>query len=148
MAGFKGYFKPHNPEKYMGNPKGIVYRSQWEFRYMMSLDHNPLVKRWASEEFSIKYLSPKDKKFHRYFPDFFVEYTNGNKELIEIKPLSQCLPPKANAKKGKRKLISEVVTYETNQAKWAYAKEWCKQNGVKFKVLTEHDLFPKVKKRK
>lgn len=144
----KGYFKPKHPEKYIGNTKNIIYRSSWEFKMMMQLDHDLNVKQWSSEELSISYYSPKDHKKRRYFPDFFVEYTNGNKELIEIKPLSQCLPPKANAKKGKRKLISEVVTYETNQAKWAYAKEWCKQNGVKFKVLTEHDLFPKVKKRK
>jgi len=45
-------------------------------------------------------------------------------------------------------LLNEVVTYEVNQSKWAYASEWCKQRNVKFKVLTEKQLFPKITKRK
>lgn len=142
----KGYFKPKYPKKYMGNPKGIVYRSSWEFKYMMQLDHDNKVLRWASEEFAIKYLSPKDKKFHRYFPDFFVEYKDGRKELIEVKPYAQCIPPKPH--KNRRRLLNEIMTYEVNQSKWAYASEWCKQQNVTFKVLTEKQLFPKITKKK
>ena len=144
----KGYFKCNHPEKYMGNTKGIVYRSSYEFKYMRQLDNDPKVKQWASEEFSIPYYSKVDGRKRRYFPDMYVEYVDGRKELIEIKPLSQCLPPKANAKRSRRKMLNEIVTYERNQAKWAYAKEWCKQRGIQFKVLTERELFPKIRKRK
>jgi len=141
---FKGFFKPKNESKYMGSAKNIVYRSGWEFKYMMQLDHDPNVKQWASEEIIIKYLSPVDKRQHRYFPDFYVEYTDGRRELIEVKPMSQVKQPKIDKKKSRRKLINELKTWEVNQSKWAYAQEWCKQNGVTFKVLTERELFPKV----
>lgn len=114
---------------------------------MMQLDHDPNVVRWASEEFSINYLSPIDKKVHRYFVDFLVEYRNGIKEMIEIKPFSQCIPPKANTKRrNQRKLLNEMKTFEVNQAKWAAAKKFCKERNIKFKVLTEKELFPKVKR--
>lgn len=144
----KGFFKCHHPEKYMGNANGIVYRSQWEFKVMRILDHDENVKRWASEEFSIKYISPVDKKWHRYFPDFYVEYKNGLKELIEVKPFNQAVPPVPSVKKSRRRLITEIKTYETNKAKWAYAQEWCKLNGVTFKVLTEKELFPKITRKR
>jgi len=142
----KGYFKPIHTEKYMGNPKNIIYRSHWEFKVMMQLDHDSSVLRWASEEFSIRYLSPKDKKWHRYFPDFYVEYKDGKKELIEVKPYNQCIKPKPH--KNRRRLLNEIMTYEVNQSKWAFAQEWCKDRGIKFKVLTEKQLFPKIEKKK
>ena len=144
----KGYFKCKHPEKYMGNTKGIVYRSGWEFKVMMQLDHDPNVVKWASEEFSIRYLSPIDKRFHRYFPDFYVEYKDGRKELIEVKPQHQVKKPEANRKKNRKKLLNEIVTYERNKAKWAYAQEWCKQRGVQFKILTEKELFPKITRKR
>ena len=33
------------------------------------------------------------------------------------------------------------MTYETNLAKWKYAREYCKQRGWKFLILTEKDIF-------
>jgi len=148
MATHKGFFKPLHPEKYMGNPKNIIYRSSWEFKVFMQMDHDPNVKFWASEEFSIKYLSPKDKRVRRYFPDVYVEYKDGKKELIEIKPFAQCIKPKAGTKKNSRKLLNETVTYAVNQAKWAAAKQWCEERNIKFKILTEKQLFPKIVKKK
>jgi hypothetical protein len=36
-----------------------------------------------------------------------------------------------------------------NQAKWAAASSWCQQQGIKFRIINEHDLFvgPASKKR-
>jgi len=132
----------------MGNAKNIVYRSQWEAKYMRQLDLDKNVKAWASEELSIRYISPKDHKPHRYYPDFFVEYKDGRKELIEIKPYAQTIPPKRTEKKSRARLLNESVTYKVNQCKWIYATEWCKKNGVTFKVLTEKELFPKITKKR
>ena len=67
---YKGKFKPHNPFKYVGDPTNIIYRSLWELRFMRYLDSHPNVTQWASEEITIPYFSPVDKKIHRYFPDF------------------------------------------------------------------------------
>ena len=34
-----------------------------------------------------------------------------------------------------------------NMAKWEAASRWCKQNRIKFRVVTEDDIFHGSKKR-
>lgn len=60
------------------------------------------------------------------------------KFLVEIKPSSQCKPPKKG--KNEKKFLNEVKTYGINQAKWRAAKAAAKKNGYEFVVLTENDL--------
>lgn len=140
---YKGYFKPRNPSKYQGDPTNIIYRSRWELKLMSYLDSHPDVLQWASEEFSIPYVSPIDGKFHRYFPDFLVKKVNrlGQSEtlVIEIKPKSQTSPPSSQKLKSK-KYINEVYTWGVNSAKWKAAKEFCEERKWKFKIMTEDDL--------
>jgi len=94
---YKGWFKPQNPKKYKGNPERIVYRSSWELRVMKNFDENPGVIWWASEEMFVKYVSPIDKRVHRYFPDFVVRVKKKDgKEatmMLEVKPEKQTKPP-------------------------------------------------------
>jgi hypothetical protein len=33
-----------------------------------------------------------------------------------------------------------VKTWGINEAKWKYATEWCNNNGMEFKILTEDHL--------
>ena len=144
MAKFKkGRFKPKNPEKYMGDPTNIVFRSSWEHKYMKWLDHHSSIKSWQSEEFFIPYVSPIDGRRHRYFPDFFVVVENSNggvdKLVVEIKPKKQSEPPKKQQRKTKR-YIQEVMTYAVNQYKWDAARNYCEERGYKFIVLTEDEL--------
>ena len=106
----KGFFKVRNPQKYKGNPREIIYRSSWELKYMMELDSDNKVVEWSSEEIIVPYLSPIDKKWHRYFVDFKVVRLNkyGEKivELVEIKPHKQTNPPvKRNQKKKALKIL-------------------------------------------
>lgn len=136
---YKGKYIPKNPEKYMGNPQNIIYRSNWEQRMFYRLDVDPGVKRWASEEFSIPYINPIDNKLHRYFPDIFVETINNDKFVIEIKPDSQTKPPAKKARTTKR-YLTEVSTYLVNQAKWDAASRFCEERGWQFKIATEKDL--------
>ena len=139
----KGYFKPKNPQKYKGNPTEIVYRSSWECRVMSFLDNNPSVVQWSSEEIVIPYLSPIDRKVHRYFPDFYIKVKDKNgkiKEMIwEIKPKKQSSQPKKQSRITQR-YINEVVTWGINEAKWKAAQEYCLDRGWQFKVLTEEDI--------
>jgi hypothetical protein len=140
----QGVFKVKNRHKYVGNPDNVVYRSNWELKCMMNLDHSPKVKRWSSEELSIPYYFGMTGRRHRYYPDFFVEYVDGTKELWEIKPHKQTRPPKLPAnRKATRKTLNEITTYERNKAKWKAAHEWCERNDVVFKILTEKELFRK-----
>lgn len=139
----KGFFKPINPQKYKGNPTQIVYRSSWECRVMSFLDANPSIVQWSSEEIVIPYLSPIDRKVHRYFPDFYIKVKdkNGNiKEMIwEIKPKKQSIQPKKQSRVT-QKYINEVVTWGINEAKWKAAEEYCLDRGWYFKILTEDDI--------
>lgn len=114
---------------------------------MRYCDENPNILAWASEELSIPYLSPVDKKMHRYFPDFLVNYRNKNGKtetrLIEIKPKNQTTPPKKKTtKRGKptKSFLREASRYAVNDAKWKAAGEFCADRKWVFSILTEDEL--------
>ena len=148
----QGRYRPHNPDKYMGDAANIIYRSSWELHFYKWCDTNDAVLKWASEEFSIPYVSPIDNRVHRYYPDGIVQirHKDGNvvRYIIEIKPARQCVEPIRKSRVTKS-YINECKTYAVNQAKWHAGAEFAKDNGVQFKVLTEHDLgIPQPKKRR
>jgi len=146
---YSGKYKPKNYKKYKGDPTKIYYRSLWERRFMVYCDNNDAIIEWGSEEIVIPYKSSVDKRVHRYFPDFYIKYVNKRgqtvKEIIEVKPKKQTLPPKQPARRTK-KYLNEVVTYITNQDKFKAAQEWCKDRRMSFRILTEDHLVPKKKK--
>jgi len=112
---------------------------------MKFCDSSSNVIRWASEEVVIPYMSPVDRKAHRYFVDFLVEVKTpeGIKTwLVEIKPKKQCVEPQKR-KRITRGYITEVKTWLTNKAKWDAAKRISDMKGWEFKILTEDDLFRK-----
>jgi hypothetical protein len=138
----KGRFKPKNPQKYRGDANNIIYRSTWEIKVMNYLDENPNVIWWGSEELPIPYLSPVDKKKHRYFPDFIAKMRKADGTvmtyIIEVKPEKQTQPP--TQKRKTKTYLQEVITYEINKAKWYAAEEFCKDHGWQFQILTEKHL--------
>jgi hypothetical protein len=140
---YSGLFKPKHPEKYVGDPTNIVYRSSWEVKVMSWLDNNDSIITWASEELFIPYISPVDNRWHRYFPDFLVKYrTKDNKlstMMLEVKPKKQTAQPEPQKRKTKQ-FINEVKTWGVNQAKWKAASEYCLDRGWEFKLITEDHL--------
>ena len=140
---YSGKFSPINTAKYLGDPTNIIYRSLWERRVMNYLDTNKNVVGWSNEEIVIPYLSPVDNRYHRYFPDFFVQIKNNQGTLdsiiIEVKPYSQSVPP-VQKKRVTKGYIKEVMTYGVNEAKWKAAVEYCKDRNWKFQVITEKEL--------
>ncbi len=136
---YKGLYKPTNPKKYAGDPKKIVYRSNWERKFMLYCDRNDSIIYWASEELPIPYYNPVTKKVHRYFPDFIIKTDKGKKFMIEIKPAKYLKPPKPGKRKTKR-FFGEQVEYIKNQAKWKAASNYCEDQGMVFKVFTEKEL--------
>ena len=144
---YKGQFKPKNYQKYKGDPTKIIYRSLLERRFMVYCDEKPWILEWSSEEIVIPYVSPKDNRWHRYFPDFYIKYKDADgkirQRIIEIKPYEQTKQPtKKETAKGKptRRFITEAITYAVNQAKWKAAIEYCADRGWEFKILTEKEL--------
>ncbi len=99
--------------------------------------------KWASEEFSIPYVSPIDNRVHRYYPDYLIEVKEvggkTKKYVVEVKPKKQTQPPKKGERVTKS-FIYETKTYAVNQAKWKAATEFCIDNGVEFKIITEDEL--------
>lgn len=139
----KGKFRPKNPEKYIGDPTNIIYRSSWELRFMNWADNKPSVLKWRSEETVIPYLSPVDNKYHRYFVDFQIQIKTKSGALktylIEIKPEAQTRPPEVQ-RRVTQKYLTEVMTWGKNEAKWKAAKEYAQDRGWEFIILTEKDL--------
>lgn len=139
MAKFaRGKFNMKHPEKYVGN-KSPTYRSSWEFSFMNFCDVNENVQKWASEAIQIPYRDPLTGRQTLYVPDFFIQYVDKfNKthiELIEIKPASQTILERV----GKNKY--NQAQFVKNQAKWAAANIWCRQQGIKFRIINENDMF-------
>jgi hypothetical protein len=141
---YKGKFQPRNPQKYLGDPTNIIYRSRWELKFMGWLDSHPGVVQWGSEELIIPYRSPIDGRIHRYFPDFTVKKKTPDGKIdtviIEIKPKVQCSPPKVQSGKPNKRYITEVQTWGINSSKWEAATNYCKDRGWKFEILTEIEL--------
>jgi hypothetical protein len=79
----------------------------------------------------------------RYFPDLFLKIKDRSDiiktYLIEIKPEKQTKPPKPRSRKTKT-YLNEMTTYQKNISKWTQAEEFCKQNNMIFKLVTEKEL--------
>lgn len=139
----QGKFQVKNPEKYIG--KGTpTYRSGWEFVFMQFCDNNPAILQWASESINIPYRNPFTGKQTIYVPDFLIIYTDktGKKhaELIEVKPSTETTLENA-------KSVRDRAYVALNMAKWQAAEAWCRHNGMKFRVVTENQIFHKGKAR-
>lgn len=139
MKTYKGRYRIKNISKYKGNPDKCTYRSLWERQAFRYLDEHSNVVKWSSEEVVIPYRCKTDGKLHRYFTDLYIEMSDGNKFIIEIKPKAQTKEPKKRSRKTK-KYINEVMTYVKNQSKWEAAEEYCADRGWKFAVWTEETL--------
>ena len=135
---YKTKFNPKNRSKYIGKTGNIICRSLWERSFAKYCDENKNIVRWAIEPFSIPYFDYGTHKNRKYFPDFFVEYEDGKKMVIEIKPFKETNPPES-AKNTKKYLIAEQ-TYATNMSKWKFAKILCDKKGWEFHVVTERTL--------
>lgn len=120
-----GKYKPKN--LYKCEQGSCVYRSLWERKVMLYLDKSTSVHLWSSEKIEVPYISPKDDRWHTYYPDFWCRYTNDKGQVVEavleVKPKSQ-------------------RRWKINKAKWRAAREMCKERGWEFIVLTEKEIKP------
>lgn len=101
--------------------KKIWFRSSWEKTVLAWLDKNHYVVKFENEPIKISYYYQPDKQNRNYIPDLIVEFQNGEKKMIEIKP----------------KRYHNTIK---NQAKFNAAIEYCKQNGLIFEVWDENKI--------
>lgn len=101
--------------------KEITFDSNWERSYFLECLKNPGIVSVIRCPFSIQYINPNDSLIHNYIPDFLVEYRDGSKILVEIKP--------------KYTKYDEVVISKSKSA-----MRYCKDIGIRFITLTENEL--------
>lgn len=139
----RGLFTPQNVNKYIGT-KQPRYRSGWELAFMRMCDAHPNIVSWASEPLRIPYVNPISGRKTTYVPDFVIQYSDKNgrshNEVIEIKPFSQTMEERASSQTEQQQAI-------INKAKWKAAVEWSSKRGLRFRVLTENEIFMKPQKR-
>jgi hypothetical protein len=110
----------HSSIKLLNGP--AHFRSGWEKCYMKWLDDNDDIKSYSYESVIIGYLGNKSTgKMRHYYPDLLLEYIDGHKQLVEIKPSSK-------------------VEQKTNQKKFEAAKVWCKDHDCEFIIMTEIEM--------
>jgi hypothetical protein len=160
----QGHYNVQLPDKYVGDPKLVVYRSSWEMAFCKWCDASPSVLRWSSEPIKIPYYdrvskleeckkygldpnNPKNWKIRNYYTDFWVEIDKGDKIekwFVEIKPknkLVKPVPPPVNAKlKDIKRFNMQAKEYLINEAKFAALNEWAKKHDMSFYVFTEDTL--------
>mgnify|MGYP003334285652 FL=1 len=147
----QGYFKPANPDKYVGDPTQIIFRSSWEFKFLKWCDSSPTIVAYSSEPVGILYYSPLDKRGHTYYVDFYIvtKDNDGNEQkwLIEVKPNKYVKPPTAPDRMTNKQTANYVYAakqYIINQAKFDAARDFAAQRGLKFGIITENFLFKSI----
>jgi len=103
----------------------FFYRSSWEQAYMKYIDDCDDIIRFEYESLRIAYHTKgKDNKNYKryYIPDFLIEYSNGKKELIEIKP-------------------KQFVNSTACMLKATAARKYCSENKIdEYVILTKEAL--------
>lgn len=94
----------------------FYYQSSYEFAFLQFCENSDKVCFLQKVNFSIPYKDDEGKD-HKYFPDFVV---NEN-VVVEIKPKS-------------------MLDYNHNRNKIEFAKKYCSENGLKYKLLMEEEL--------
>jgi len=98
--------------------KEIPYRSSWEKVVIEMLNKDPSVKSFEFEPLSISYIYSVENRNRYYIPDFLIEYNNGVKKMVEVKP-------------------SFYLNYQINKDKFKAAKEYCRRRNILFEIWTE-----------
>lgn len=141
----QGIYEVRNKDKYIGT-KEPRFLSSYENHFFSWCDRSNAILKWGAEVVVVNYFNPVKNRNARYIVDVYIKYVNKHgeirEELIEIKPLDQCSPPKkGRGKKAENTYIQESLTWATNQSKWEAAEKYAKDRGWTFRIITEKSLF-------
>ena len=145
----QGYFKPNNPQKYLGDVNKIIYRSGWEKQFCTFCDINDRVLSWSSESIQVPYTHPIEGKTKPYNVDFYLKIKKDTGEIMEyiaeVKPAKKLLKPvmprtKINEKRMTAH-IEQTKEYLINMHKFQAAKQWAAERGWEFIIITEAFLY-------
>jgi putative transposase len=97
----------------------VEYESSLERDFFLVCHHSPDVIKFQHQPVTITYQDARDKA-RKYTPDVYVEFTNGNKFLFEIKYEADLTEKK-----------------EFYEQRWEKAREWAKERKIGFEVISE-----------
>lgn len=118
ISGFGGHFKTG---VFVSKKAGIIsYRSSYELKAFELLEANDAVIVFSVEALSIPY--EYNGRILNYFPDILVEYSDGLRVIIEVKPI-------------------RLIDYSANAAKRLALIEFCRKENIKYELWTEEQLF-------
>lgn len=103
----------------------VFYRSSYEKKAYLKLDKDNFVKTYFVEKIEVNYFNPVKEITSSYIIDILIEYEDGSKKLVEVKP--------------EKWLSDEVVICKINAAKIK-----AKELNIPFEVWTEINLFGHV----
>lgn len=132
-----------NSFKIQDNKYIINYKSSLELACLRYCDYNKHIVKFSLEPLSIPYLKPTDGKIHRYFVDFYIEFSTGDKFLVEIKSSGETREPQIPKKKTQKAVMNynnALQMFAVNTAKWDAARKFALQQKMKFIILTENEL--------
>ena len=117
----KGLQRPYGRNSQKGifvtkDNRSFYSKSGWELATMKWLDASADVTSWDYESVRIPYYYNDNKRW--YVPDFLVTFTDGHREIWEVKP-------------------KEFIDNEKQNLKSDAAREFCSINGIsEYKLLT------------
>jgi hypothetical protein len=102
------------------NACDIYFASSYELKAYQTLEQDETVIRYGRVQFTLPYIYNGNAR--RYLPDIMVEYADGEKEIIEVKPKS-------------------LTTDPVNVAKRTALQRYCDENSLSCAVWTEKELI-------
>lgn len=110
----RGWFYSHK------NKASLRYTSSYELLAFQILETLISVKFYKAQFIKIPYIV--DGENHNYIIDLYIEYKNGEKQIIEIKPTYM--------------LHDKLVKIKSK-----FARKFARNNNMKFDIWTEKELF-------
>ena len=105
--------------------------------------------KWASGAYTIKnpdkYMGLKTPRYRSSWEQVFMRFCDENPSVS--KWASEIKPKRQTRIQAAEKGMSTKAAVAMNNAKWEAAGAWCRQKGIKFRVLTEDDIFHNPKRR-
>jgi len=130
---YQNGFEPklHHVTGWHISPKAgrVYFRSSYEKKAFIKLDEDENVKTYKTESIVAEYYNPEKQINSSYLIDLFIEYQDGSKKLVEVKP---------------EKWLQDNVISLKIEAGASKAKEM----GIPFEVWTEMNLFGHVYNKK
>lgn len=130
---YQNGFEPklHHVSGWHNSPKAgkVFFRSSYEKKAFIKLDGDNTVQTYKVEAVSTEYFNTEKEINSSYLIDLLVEYTDGSKKLIEVKP--------------EKWLEDNIVSLKIEAG-----KNKAHQMGIPFEVWTEMNLFGHVYNKK